>query len=250
MRANVVIVAICEFLLISNTAAAQNDSVAHSPGGYVPPRAWIVPVGIVASYVIDPELREWVLHEHTHSLDRLAKSVNALGTGDRLIPAMAITYIGALLTRREALASGTLNAAAAYVASDLAESALKTIDRSRAPACRRKLSSLSPIHGKRGLAFVAISPRRSHHSYRPGDFDADSLGVNKRACWQLSRARWLGSDLRRPALDERCDRDDCSQLRREHRYHPVARIPLDSFPNARRKHQIVDQRCSHAAVCI
>jgi membrane-associated phospholipid phosphatase len=127
MRANVVIVAICEFLLISNTAAAQNDSVAHSPGGYVPPRAWIVPVGIVASYVIDPELREWVLHEHTHSLDRLAKSVNALGTGDRLIPAMAITYIGALLTRREALASGTLNAAAAYVASDLAESALKPL---------------------------------------------------------------------------------------------------------------------------
>jgi len=38
---------------------------------------------------------------------------------------MALTYVTALLTGRESLATGTLNTAAAYVASDLVESALK-----------------------------------------------------------------------------------------------------------------------------
>jgi membrane-associated phospholipid phosphatase len=38
---------------------------------------------------------------------------------------MALIYVSALLTGRESLATGTLNTAAAYVASDLVESALK-----------------------------------------------------------------------------------------------------------------------------
>jgi membrane-associated phospholipid phosphatase len=125
MRSTVVVVAIGQLLLISNTATAQKDSASHPARERVPARAWIVPVGIVASAALDPEMREWALHTHTRSLDHFAKSINTLGTAQRLVPAMALTYVTALLTGRESLANGTLNTAAAYVASDLVESALK-----------------------------------------------------------------------------------------------------------------------------
>jgi membrane-associated phospholipid phosphatase len=125
MRSNVVVIAIGQLLLLSNTAAAQKDSVSHPVRDRTPARAWIVPVGIAASAALDPEMREWTLHTHTRSLDHFAKLVNPLGTAQRLVPAMALTYVTALLTGRESLATGTLNTAAAYVASDLVESALK-----------------------------------------------------------------------------------------------------------------------------
>src|SRR6266568_4968580 len=130
MRSNLVLLAVWQLLLFSNTAAAQKDSVAHPaahPAERSSLRAWLVPVGIAASVALDPELREWSLREHTHSLDHLAKSVNPLGTADHLVPAMAITYVAALLTHHESVAVGTLNTAAAYIASDLAESALKPV---------------------------------------------------------------------------------------------------------------------------
>jgi membrane-associated phospholipid phosphatase len=81
----------------------------------------------VAAVALDPEMREWTLNSHTRSLDHFAKSVNGLGTARHLVPAIAITYVSALLTRHESLANGTLNAAAAYIASDLVESALKPV---------------------------------------------------------------------------------------------------------------------------
>jgi hypothetical protein len=127
MRSSVVVIAIGQLLLISNTAPGQQDSAPDSAKGRGPAVAWIVPVGIVASAVLDPELREWTLHRHTRSLDRLAKSVNPLGTAQRLVPAMAATYLTALLTHRQSLAEGTLNTAAGYVAADLVESALKPV---------------------------------------------------------------------------------------------------------------------------
>ena len=125
MRSNVFVVAISQLLLISNTATAQKDSVPVPARESSPARAWIVPVGIAASAALDPEMREWTLHTHTRSLDHFAKLVNPLGTAQRLVPVMALTYVTALLTGRESLATGTLNTAAAYVASDLVESALK-----------------------------------------------------------------------------------------------------------------------------
>jgi membrane-associated phospholipid phosphatase len=125
MRSMVVVVAIGQLLLISNTAAAQKDSVLHPAHERAPARAWIVPVGIAASAALDPEIREWALHTHTRSLDHFAKSVNPFGTAQRLVPAMVLTYVSAFLTGPESLANGTLNTAAAYVVSDLVESALK-----------------------------------------------------------------------------------------------------------------------------
>jgi membrane-associated phospholipid phosphatase len=110
-----------------NTATAQNDSASHPAGKRVPALAWIAPVGIAASAALDPEAREWALRDHTRSLDHLAKLVTPLGTAHRLVPAMTITYVGALLTHRESLATGTLNTAAGYVASDLVESVLKPL---------------------------------------------------------------------------------------------------------------------------
>ena len=104
-----------------NTAAAQNDSVPHSSNRL----AWIVPAGIAASVVLDPEVREWMLRGHIRSLDRVARPVNRLGTTQLLVPAMAVTYVGALLTDRQSLAVGTLNTVAGYVVADLVESALK-----------------------------------------------------------------------------------------------------------------------------
>jgi membrane-associated phospholipid phosphatase len=127
MRSNVVVVAISQLLLISNTAAAQKDSASIPTRGSFPARAWIIPVGIVTSAALDPETREWALHTHSRSLDRLAKSVNPLGTARVLVPGIAITYVGALITHDESLATGTLNTAAAYIASDLAESVLKPV---------------------------------------------------------------------------------------------------------------------------
>ena len=127
MRSNVVVVAISQLLLISNTAAAQKDSVPLPARESSPARAWIIPVGIVTSTALDPEMREWALHTHSRSLDHLAKSVNPLGTARILVPGMALTYVGALLTRDESLANGTLNTAAAYIASDLVESVLKPV---------------------------------------------------------------------------------------------------------------------------
>jgi membrane-associated phospholipid phosphatase len=121
MRANVVVVVAGCLLSTPNTAAAQKDSVSQSAHRL----AWIVPVGIAASAVLDPEAREWALHGHSRSLDRFARSVNRLGTTQLLTPAMAITYVGALLTDHESLAVGTLNTAAGYLAADLVESALK-----------------------------------------------------------------------------------------------------------------------------
>ena len=127
MRSNVVVVAISQLLLISNTASAQKDSVSVPTRESLPARAWIIPVGIVTSAALDPEAREWALHTHSHALDRLAKSVNPLGTARILVPGIAITYVGALITRDESLATGTLNTAAAYIASDLVESVLKPV---------------------------------------------------------------------------------------------------------------------------
>jgi membrane-associated phospholipid phosphatase len=84
-------------------------------------------LGIAISAAADPELREWTLHRRSRSLDRLASAVNPLGTASHLVPAMALTYVGAIVTRHQSLAVGTLTAAGAYVASDLVESALKPI---------------------------------------------------------------------------------------------------------------------------
>jgi membrane-associated phospholipid phosphatase len=127
MRSNVVVVAISQLLLISNTAAAQKDSVPLPARESSPARAWIIPVGIVTSAALDPEMREWALHTHSRSLDRLAKSVNPIGTTRLLVPGMVLTYVGALLTRDESLANGTLNTVAAYIASDVVESVLKPV---------------------------------------------------------------------------------------------------------------------------
>jgi len=127
MRWSVLVVAISPLLFISNQAAGQKDSVAHPSSERAPAGAWIIPVGIFAAAALDPEVREWTLKEHTRSLDHFAKSVNGLGTARHLVPAIALTYASALLTRHESLANGTLNAAAAYIASDLVESMLKPV---------------------------------------------------------------------------------------------------------------------------
>jgi membrane-associated phospholipid phosphatase len=127
MRSNVAVVTISQLLLLSSTAFAQKDSVSHPASEQGRARAWIVPAGIVASAALDPEMREWTLHTHDRSLDHFAKIVNPFGTTQRLVPAMALTYVTALLTGHESLAEGTLKTAAAYAASDLVESALKPI---------------------------------------------------------------------------------------------------------------------------
>ena len=121
MRVHFVVVLTGCLLPTWNTAAAQQDSVPRSAHRL----AWIAPLAIAASTALDPEAREWALHGHTRSLDRFANSVNKLGTTQRLVPAMALTYVGALVTHHESVATGTLNTAAGYLAADLVESVLK-----------------------------------------------------------------------------------------------------------------------------
>src|SRR5881275_884735 len=119
--------ALVHLFAVQSSAFAQADTVSHPNHGGFPARAWIEPLGIAVSAALDPEIREWAQRQQSHSLDHLARSANALGTARTLVPAMALTYGAAALTGYESLAAGTLKTAAAYIASDLAESALKPI---------------------------------------------------------------------------------------------------------------------------
>ncbi|MGH7603641.1 MAG: phosphatase PAP2 family protein [Gemmatimonadaceae bacterium] len=126
MRPVVMVIAAC-LAVFSNTLPAQKDSVAQPVDDATLPRSWIVPIGIGVSVAFDQEAREGALHSHTRALDNLAKSVNPLGTARRLVPAMAITYVGALVGRDAPLAKGTIRTAAGYAAADLVESVLKPL---------------------------------------------------------------------------------------------------------------------------
>ena len=123
MRRNLAVL-IALVSLTSNNAVAQKDSVPQVVDRASLPR-WVAPVGIAASMALDPEAREWSQRQHTHFLDQLAKLANPLGTARRLVPTVAFTFAAAALTHHESVASGALNTAAAYAASDLVESALK-----------------------------------------------------------------------------------------------------------------------------
>lgn len=118
---------ITQLLMISNSGAAQKDSLSHPAPPQTSSTIWMAPIAIAASAALDPEVREWALHERSPSLDHLAKVANPLGTARRVVPAMAFTYAAAMLTHHESLANGTLNTAVAYFASDLAEAALKPV---------------------------------------------------------------------------------------------------------------------------
>ncbi len=113
--------------LIAGSASAQPDTASRSSLVRSHTRAWIVPIGVVASTAVDPELREWALRTHSRSLDHLARVVNPLGTGRVLIPAMAAFYAGSLLTGATSMQHVALETVAAYAASDVAESILKPV---------------------------------------------------------------------------------------------------------------------------
>lgn len=114
-------------VLISNTADCQKDSTSEERTNWQNGRVWIIPVGIAASSTIDGEIREWALHTHSRALDHLAHGVNPLGTAHVLVPALAIFYAGSLLAHRASAESAAVKIAAAYVAADIVESALKPI---------------------------------------------------------------------------------------------------------------------------
>jgi membrane-associated phospholipid phosphatase len=126
MQSQIVVVAWC-FALLSTTLPAQQDSLSPPADKNLPAAVWIIPIGIGTAVAFDEEAREAALSNRTHSLDRLARLVNPLGTARRLVPALAIVYAGAKLTSHDSLARGTLNSAAGYVASDVVESLLKPI---------------------------------------------------------------------------------------------------------------------------
>jgi membrane-associated phospholipid phosphatase len=127
MRPHLLGFAACPLLLLSTGARAQTDSAVSPANNRTSARAWIIPIGIAASAALDPEAREWAVRQHSRSLDRLARAGNELGTAQRLVPAIAITYVAALLTHHDSLATGTLNTAGGYIASDLVESVLKPV---------------------------------------------------------------------------------------------------------------------------
>lgn len=113
--------------LASNTAGGQEDSTSQTRGGGHGLRAWIIPIGVAASTTVDAELREWALRNHSASLDRLAHSINRLGTAHVLIPAITVFYAGSLIARQASAQHMALATAAAYTVSDALESALKPV---------------------------------------------------------------------------------------------------------------------------
>src|SRR5690242_13731581 len=120
------LVTIAATVLVSNTADCQKDSTASNSGRHIN-RVWIVPVGVLASSTIDGEMREWALHSHSRSLDRLADAVNPLGTAHVLVPAMAVFYLGTVLTHETNAEHVAIETAGAYAASDAVESILKPV---------------------------------------------------------------------------------------------------------------------------
>jgi membrane-associated phospholipid phosphatase len=113
--------------LMSNTLPSQADSAANANNIGMTSRAWIVPVAIGVSVAFDEEAREGALASHSRTLDHVARLVNPFGTARRLVPAMTISLLGAAVTGNHALERGTFNTIAAYVASDMVESALKPV---------------------------------------------------------------------------------------------------------------------------
>ena len=134
-------VAATSIVLLSDVAASQNDSAHVS-------RAWLTPAAVLVAASLDPEVREWALHQHSRPLDRVARAANPFGTAQRLVPAMAITYVGALIAHDRKLQHGTLVTAAAYVASDLVESALKPIVGRERPHFAGRSACFHPFTGK------------------------------------------------------------------------------------------------------
>jgi membrane-associated phospholipid phosphatase len=126
MRLEILVAAGC-LSLISNTLPGQQDSLALANKARIPSRAWIVPAAIGVSIAVDEEAREGALASHSRTLDHFARVINPLGTGRCLIPAMAISFVGATAIGNRALERGTLNTVAGYVASDITESALKPL---------------------------------------------------------------------------------------------------------------------------
>src|SRR6476646_5701427 len=114
-------------LFFSNIADCQTDSTAQAIVDRHPGRAWIIPIGVVASATIDTEMREWALRTHSRRLDHLAQAVNPLGTAHVIVPAMAIFYAGSLVTHQTSGTQAAIEIAAAYGASDVVESILKPV---------------------------------------------------------------------------------------------------------------------------
>ncbi|MFN2635414.1 MAG: phosphatase PAP2 family protein [Gemmatimonadaceae bacterium] len=107
--------------LAPNHVGAQLDSTTHIS------RAWLAPIAVAVAGVSDSEVREWAGRQHNPSLDRVARTVNRLGTARVLVPAMGLTFLSARLTGNTELSGGTIKTAAAYVMSDMFESVLKPI---------------------------------------------------------------------------------------------------------------------------
>jgi PAP2 superfamily len=126
MRSNVLVITGL-LAVLSNSSSAQQDSVTEEKSGGRARAELIVPITLGLSVALDEEAREAALHNHTRSLDHLAKAVNQLGVARNLIPAMALTYAGAALTGHDSLARGTLLTAAGYAAADMVESVLKPV---------------------------------------------------------------------------------------------------------------------------
>jgi membrane-associated phospholipid phosphatase len=126
MHSRLVVIGAC-FILLSNTLSAQTDSVSSIRASTGWSRVWIAPLAIGISVAFDEEAREGAIRSKSHPLDHLASVVNPLGTAQKLVPAMAVTYAAALIAHDGSFERGTLNTAAGYVAADLVESVLKPI---------------------------------------------------------------------------------------------------------------------------
>jgi len=124
MRSLVLVLAAA--VVMSNTADCQKDSIPPKVGAHNS-RAWIVPIGVVASSSIDGEMREWALRAHSRPLDRFAHAINPFGTAHVLIPAVTVFYVGALLTGRVPAEHAAIETASAYATTDAVESILKPL---------------------------------------------------------------------------------------------------------------------------
>ena len=84
-------------------------------------------IALVGASLMDEHVRATTLAHRSGVLTSLADAGNQLGTGRNIITALAITYVGARLLQRQAVADGVLRVAAGYAVSNAVVGVLKPV---------------------------------------------------------------------------------------------------------------------------
>jgi membrane-associated phospholipid phosphatase len=161
-------------IAVSSTAASASAQVSVQPRqlGF-----WAAAgASILVAAVFDEQARSATLEHRSGVATTLADAGNAMGTGRNIIAGLALTYVGARLTRHRRTADAVLRVAAGYAVSNATVGVMKpVVGRHRpdstndawrfrpfsAEGAQHSLPSSHAVHAFSLAAGVAIATRRS-----------------------------------------------------------------------------------------